>query len=77
MTFKVAQQQQESLRVVVQHELMELRTEVERRLGKDFDRQAYHDFILAQGLLPPTLLKKAVLENFVGPRVRLMPSDKS
>jgi hypothetical protein len=45
--------------------LMELRTDVERLLGDRFDRQAYHDFILAQGLLSPTLLRKAVMEEFV------------
>ena len=45
--------------------LMELRTDVERMLGAGFDRARYHDFILAQGLLPPALLKKAVLEEFV------------
>ena len=45
--------------------LMELRTEVERKLGPQFDRQRFHDFILDQGLLPPELLKKAVLEIFV------------
>ncbi len=49
--------------------LMELRTDAERLLGDDFDRQAYHDFILAQGLLPPSLLRKAVMEEFIGPRV--------
>jgi hypothetical protein len=45
--------------------LMELRAETERMLGAKFDRQKYHDFILAQGMLPPALLKKAVLEEFV------------
>ena len=45
--------------------LMELRTDVERVLGERFDRQAYHDFVLAQGLLSPTLLRKAVMETFV------------
>jgi uncharacterized protein (DUF885 family) len=49
--------------------LTELRTDVERLLGNAFDRQAYHDFILAQGLLPPSLLRKAVMEEFVGPRI--------
>ena len=48
--------------------LMELRTDVERLLGDRFDRRAYHDFILAQGLLPPSLLRKAVMEGFVEPR---------
>jgi uncharacterized protein (DUF885 family) len=50
--------------------LMEMRTEVERALGPDFDRQRYHDFILTQGMLPPKLLRKAVLEEFV-------PNEKS
>jgi hypothetical protein len=43
--------------------LMELRAEAEKMLGKKFDQQKYHDFILSQGLLPPNLLRKAVLEE--------------
>jgi hypothetical protein len=46
--------------------LMELRAEAERKMGDRFDREAYHDFILSQGLLPPRLMRKAVLEGFVG-----------
>jgi uncharacterized protein (DUF885 family) len=49
--------------------LTELRTDVELLMGDRFDRQAYHDFILAQGLLPPSLLRKAVMEQFVAPRI--------
>jgi hypothetical protein len=45
--------------------LMELRTEVERTLGPHFSRRAYHDFLLAQGLLPPRLLRDAVREVFI------------
>ncbi|WP_218082836.1 DUF885 domain-containing protein [Anthocerotibacter panamensis] len=45
--------------------LLALRTETEHLLGKNFDQQKFHDFILAQGLLPPALLRKAVLEGFV------------
>lgn len=45
--------------------LMELRTEVERTLGSKFNRKAFHDFLLAQGPLPPSLLRKAVFEEFV------------
>jgi len=45
--------------------LMELRTDVERALGDGFDRRAFHDFVLSQGLLPPALLRKAVMEDFV------------
>ncbi len=44
---------------------MELRAETERALGPKFDRQKYHDFLLAQGLLPPALLRQAVFEDFV------------
>ena len=45
--------------------LVELRAESELLLGKRFDKQAFHDFILAQGLLPPALLRQAVLQSFV------------
>lgn len=45
--------------------LMELRAKAEIALGDKFNRQAFHDFILAQGLLPPGLLAKAVMESFV------------
>ncbi len=45
--------------------LMEMRTETERALGARFDRQRYHDFVLSQGLVPPALLRQAVIEEFV------------
>jgi len=45
--------------------LMELRAETERALGPKFNRKAFHDFLLAQGLLPPALLRKAVMEEFI------------
>ena len=45
--------------------LLELRRETEKALGKKFDQKKFHDFILAQGLLPPDLMRKAVLEEFV------------
>lgn len=45
--------------------LMRLRTEVELALGDAFDQRAFHDFILRQGLLPPDLLREAVLDEFV------------
>ncbi|HEY9421412.1 MAG TPA: DUF885 domain-containing protein [Thermoanaerobaculia bacterium] len=44
---------------------IEMRTEAERVLGPKFDRKAYHDFLLAQGILPPKLLRKALFEEFV------------
>ncbi|WP_115719325.1 DUF885 domain-containing protein [Gallaecimonas mangrovi] len=46
-------------------QLRQLRTLVELKLKDKFNQQAYHDFILSQGLLPPALLKKAVMEEFV------------
>ncbi|HET9209854.1 MAG TPA: DUF885 family protein, partial [Thermoanaerobaculia bacterium] len=49
--------------------LMELRAETERILGPKFDRLAFHDFILAQGVLPPALLRQAVYEDFI-PRMK-------
>jgi hypothetical protein len=45
--------------------LLELRADVERLLGEHFDRRAYHDFLLEQGLLPPALLRRSVIEGFV------------
>jgi hypothetical protein len=45
--------------------LMEMRTEVELLLGPKFNRKNYHDFILSQGSLPPALLRKAIMEEFI------------
>ncbi len=45
--------------------LLELRLEVEKALGAKFEAGKFHDFILSQGLLPPGLLRKAVLAEFV------------
>jgi hypothetical protein len=49
---------------------MQMKAETEMALGRKFDRQRYHDFILAQGLLPPALVGRAVKEKFV-------PQEKS
>lgn len=45
--------------------LLELRKDVEAKMGKKFDVMKFHDFILSQGLLPPELLRKTVMEQFV------------
>ena len=45
--------------------LLSLRQEVEAALGARFQPRKFHDFILSQGLLPPDLMRKAVLEEFV------------
>ena len=45
--------------------LLELRKDTEAALGAKFDAKKFHDFLLAQGLLPPELMRKAVMEDFV------------
>jgi len=45
--------------------LLALRKETEAALGSKFDQKKFHDFILGQGLLPPDLMRKAVLGDFV------------
>ncbi|PRC91602.1 DUF885 domain-containing protein [Solimicrobium silvestre] len=45
--------------------LLQLRAETELALGAKFDRFAFNNFLLSQGLLPPDLLAKAVREEFV------------
>ncbi len=45
--------------------LLALRKDVEAALGPKFNQKKFHDFILAQGLLPPDLMRKAVMEDFV------------
>jgi len=45
--------------------LIALRQDTEKALGSKFNQKKFHDFVLAQGLLPPDLMRKAVMENFV------------
>jgi len=45
--------------------LLEIRQDAQRALGPRFDRKRFNDFVLAQGLVPPSLLRKAVNEEFV------------
>jgi uncharacterized protein (DUF885 family) len=45
--------------------LIALRKETETALGRKFNQKKFHDFILAQGLLPPDLMRRAVMEDFV------------
>ena len=45
--------------------LTALRADAEQAMGSRFAVQPFHDFILSQGLLPPDLLRKAVMEDFV------------
>ncbi len=48
--------------------LQELRVETEMALGQHFDRLAFHDFVLAQGLIPPPLLARAVRDELIPAR---------
>jgi len=48
--------------------LIALRKDVEAELGPKFDQKKFHDFVLAQGLLPPELMRQAVMEGFVAPQ---------
>ena len=45
--------------------LRSLRTKAEIALGPRFDPQRFHDFIISQGMLPPPILERAVMEQFV------------
>ena len=45
--------------------LMELRAETEIALGAAFDRKAFNDYVIGQGLLPPALLREAVQSEFI------------
>ncbi|MCP5089839.1 MAG: DUF885 domain-containing protein [Gammaproteobacteria bacterium] len=47
------------------NKMQALRAQTELKLRSQFDQQAYHDFILAQGMLPPDILKDAVMTEFV------------
>ncbi len=45
--------------------ILELRMDTELALGDKFDRLAFNNFLLDQGLLPPDLLASAVEEQFI------------
>jgi uncharacterized protein (DUF885 family) len=53
--------------------LIALRKETEAALGSKFNQKRFHDFILAQGLLPPDLMRQAVMEDFVPVQQREKP----
>jgi uncharacterized protein (DUF885 family) len=48
--------------------LLDIRNELEKVTGAKFDAKAFHDFVLGQGLLPPDMLRRAVMERFAGAR---------
>jgi Bacterial protein of unknown function (DUF885) len=45
--------------------LIALRKDTEATLGPKFNQKKFHDFILTQGLLPPDLMRKAVMNHFI------------
>ncbi|GLQ47898.1 hypothetical protein GCM10007862_29490 [Dyella lipolytica] len=45
--------------------LQQLRLQTELALGKNFNRQAFNDFVVGQGLLPPDQLAEAVRTQFI------------
>jgi Bacterial protein of unknown function (DUF885) len=53
--------------------LIALRKEAELALGVKFKAQHFHDFILSQGLLPPDLMRAAVLREFIPAENGLLP----
>lgn len=44
--------------------LQDIRADAERAMAGRFDAREFHDFVLAQGLLPPALLREAVMTRF-------------
>jgi hypothetical protein len=50
--------------------LQALRASTELRLKAQFKQREFHDFLLAQGLLPPEVLARAVEQNFIAPRLK-------
>ena len=50
--------------------MIQLRKDTEKSLGDKFNQQHFHDFILSQGILPPELIREAVMTEFV-------PKEKS
>jgi uncharacterized protein (DUF885 family) len=48
--------------------LRELRLKAEIALGPRFEQRKFHDFVIAQGLLPPKLLERALMQEIEGMR---------
>ena len=51
------------------NKMQALRTQTELRLRDRFDQRAFHNFVLSQGILPPDILKEAVMNEFVPARL--------
>jgi len=53
------------------NKMQALRAQTELKLRDKFDQKAFHDFVLAQGTLPPDILKDAVMNDFVPTQLNL------
>jgi uncharacterized protein (DUF885 family) len=47
------------------NKMQALRTQTELKLRDAFGQRAFHDYVLSQGMLPPDILKDAVMNEFV------------
>jgi hypothetical protein len=56
--------------------LLDLRASTEVALGRRFDRQRFHDFVLAQGVLPPSLLARLVQDEFIPAELKREKSSR-
>ena len=46
-------------------QLRAIRTQAEVALGQRFDLMAFNDFVVTQGVVPPAILKRSVMDEFV------------
>jgi hypothetical protein len=51
-------------------EFMQLRKDVERAMDSRFNQQQFSDFVVSQGTIPVAIIRRAVFEQLVKPRVR-------
>ena len=56
--------------------MIALRKDAEKALADKFNQQRFHDFILSQGILPPALIREAVMNEFVPKEKRVSAKDK-
>lgn len=57
--------------------MIALRKDTEKALGTKFNYQRFHDFILSQGILPPALIREAVMNDFVRKEKRQINAPKN
>jgi uncharacterized protein (DUF885 family) len=56
--------------------LLDLRASTEVALGRRFDRQRFHDYVLAQGVLPPGLLGSLLQAEFIPAELKRKPGTR-